>query len=105
MSFSLLSLPEWGSVAPEIVEAPLRVTVSRGSTAELSCRVRAYPKAVIVWQKNKEALPKDGRFIVSPDSNKLRILEAEPSDAGTYTCTATNSLGSAEAAILVVVKG
>ena len=58
-----------------------------------------------MWQKNKEILPEDGQFIISPDSNKLQIFQVDSDDAGPYTCTATNSLGSAEATIMVVVKG
>ena len=95
----------WPSVAPEIVKAPSPVTVLQGLTAVLSCKVRAYPKAVIVWRKNGKPLPQDGRFKVSSNSNKLQIFGAELSDAGAYTCTATNTLGSDEATIMVVVKG
>ena len=93
------------TVAPEIVQALTPVIVSEGSTAVLFCKARAYPKAVIVWRKNGEPLPRDGRFIVSRDSYRLRILDAEMRDIGAYTCKATNTLGSDEATILVEVRG
>ena len=103
---SLISVfSSWPTVAPEIVQAPSRVTVSEGSIAVLFCKVRAYPEAAIAWRKNGDSLPEDGRFIVSPDSYKLRIIDAVMSDAGAYTCTATNAHGSDETTILVEVKG
>lgn len=93
------------TVAPEIVQALSPVIVSEGSTAVLFCKARAYPKAGIVWRKNGEPLPRNGRFIVSRDSYQLRILDAEMRDTGVYTCKATNALGSDEATIVVEVRG
>ena len=102
---TLLCLHLTPTVAPEIVQALSPVIVSEGSTAVLFCKARAYPKAAIVWRKNGEPLPRDGRFIVSSDSYKLRILDAEMKDIGIYSCKATNALGSDEASILVEVRG
>jgi peroxidase len=92
------------SVRPSIIGVPTMLTVARQSTATLICNTRANPRAVIAWEKDGQPLPKTGRHIADPPSYKLRIFDVEPSDAGMYTCTVTNSLGSDRATISVVVR-
>ncbi|XP_071443400.1 titin isoform X2 [Hetaerina americana] len=82
---------------PPTFITPLRdIAVKSGGTARFECIVQAEPPPNILWSKN-------GRIIEnSPDHEihyrngvcRLTIPEAYPEDAGTYTCTATNMLGT-----------
>ncbi|XP_067676880.1 protein sidekick-2-like isoform X2 [Haliotis asinina] len=78
------------------------VTLNRGRTYDvnegtpllLTCTAQALPTATIQWKK--------GSAILSSKSvNKNR---AERADAGTYTCTATNSRGSATGTVAVTIN-
>nr|WOJ52303.1 peroxidase-like protein 6 [Halisarca dujardinii] len=91
-------------VKPTIINVPSMVTVARGSSTSLTCTARSNPKGVIVWEKDGRPLPQNGRFLADSNSYKLRIFDVEHSDAGMYTCTVTNQLGSDQATITVIVR-
>ncbi|XP_076385572.1 uncharacterized protein LOC105662897 isoform X4 [Megachile rotundata] len=87
---------------------PLRdIAVVSGQTARFECIVQAEPQPNILWSK-------DGRIIENSISYeihyrngvcRLTIVRAFPEDAGTYACTATNSLGSTVTSATLLVPG
>ncbi|XP_026674575.1 muscle M-line assembly protein unc-89 isoform X5 [Ceratina calcarata] len=87
---------------------PLRdIAVVSGQTARFECIVQAEPQPNILWSK-------DGRIIENSTSYeihyrngvcRLTVVRAFPEDAGTYACTATNSLGSTVTSATLQVPG
>ncbi|XP_048515729.1 titin isoform X3 [Athalia rosae] len=87
---------------------PLRdIAVVSGQTARFECIVQAEPPPNILWSK-------DGRIIENSGNNeiqyrngvcRLSIPRAYPEDAGGYSCTATNSLGSTSTSASLLVPG
>ncbi|XP_042183665.1 myosin binding protein Ca isoform X3 [Oncorhynchus tshawytscha] len=79
--------------------APLvdRVVVAGYSTA-ISCAVRAYPKAKIVWMKNKMIIGEDPKFLMQNNQGVLTLNIRKPGqfDGGKYSCKAINDLGEDE---------
>ncbi|VDN94770.1 unnamed protein product [Brugia pahangi] len=66
------------------------VTVVRGSSAEITCPVIAFPTARFSWTKDgKEFTTKDDRVNIKSDG-KILIDEVNEADKGVYECTATN---------------
>ncbi|XP_024080936.1 titin isoform X2 [Cimex lectularius] len=82
---------------PPMFITPLRdIAVISGQTARFECIVQAEPAPNIIWAK-------DGRLIEPSLTHdilfrngvcRLTLPQAFSYDAGTYTCTATNNLGS-----------
>ncbi|KAF4518527.1 hypothetical protein B566_EDAN004271 [Ephemera danica] len=87
---------------------PLKdIAATSGSTARFECIVQAEPPPNILWSK-------DGRIIENcPDRQmqyrngvcRLTIPQAFPEDSGSYTCTATNAVGSACSTATLLVPG
>lgn len=65
-----------------------------------------YPQPSIVWSKNGQELKtKDGMLIsYSHNHVRLELKNVNVKDAGRYTCTASNEVGSASSTADVVVK-
>ncbi|XP_012542170.2 titin isoform X3 [Monomorium pharaonis] len=82
--------------APIFITPLKDIAVVSGQPARFECIVQAEPQPNILWSK-------DRRIVENSDSHevqyrngvcRLTLLKALPEDAGTYSCTATNSLGS-----------
>ena len=65
--------------------------------AKFSCRVSALPKPEIQWLFNDKALKSSKKHKIRRDEDTctLSVRECSEEDAGTYTCRATNSEGTA----------
>ncbi|TRY60854.1 hypothetical protein DNTS_028282 [Danionella cerebrum] len=100
------------SIAPNITAGPSDSTVIDGMSVILHCETSGAPRPAITWQKGERVLASGSvqlpRFTLL-ESGSLLISPAHISDAGTYTCMASNSRGIDEAsADLVdqsVIKG
>ncbi|XP_065055989.1 roundabout homolog 3-like isoform X2 [Rhopilema esculentum] len=79
------------------------VTVNELETAELSCEVSGVPSPAVSWYKGSEGLPFSKRLLFKTPG-KIQILSAQKSDAGVYTCRASNTEGFAEENISLRVK-
>ncbi|OWF49966.1 hemicentin-2-like [Mizuhopecten yessoensis] len=81
---------------PGILTGPLSQTVLAGQTIVLRCDVIATPPASVVWTypHTGTAPPKD--VLVNPDGS-ITIQNINDFNQGTYTCSATNGLGTTTA--------
>jgi len=89
-------------IAPHLMEAPVGVTVNEGQTAVLKCTVDGHPPPKVTWSKIKSSLPV-GRYMIGP-STALIIRNVKPEDAGFYSCSAKNLLGSTNASAPLKVQ-
>lgn len=96
----LLAVTEPGSsntpaAAPVIVTPPSGASVAAGASFTLSVAATGTPAPVYNWFRN-------GLRVDGANGSSLTIANAQPSDAGTYTVTVTNSQGSVTSAGAVV---
>ncbi|KAJ8251409.1 hypothetical protein GJAV_G00221030 [Gymnothorax javanicus] len=94
------------SIAPHITAGPTNSAVIDGLSVILRCDTRGAPRPAITWQKGERILASGSvqlpRFTLL-ESGSLLINPAHMSDAGSYTCTASNSRGIDEASARLVV--
>ncbi|XP_061922536.1 neuronal cell adhesion molecule a isoform X12 [Entelurus aequoreus] len=77
--------------------------VLRGETLQLECIAEGLPTPDMSWQKDGGELP-TSRVSFLNYKKTLKISDVGEADAGDYTCTATNRLGTADHVIKVTVK-
>uniref|UniRef100_A0A9L0S915 Contactin 4 n=1 Tax=Equus caballus TaxID=9796 RepID=A0A9L0S915_HORSE len=81
-----------------------RVTLVKvGGEVVIECKPKASPKPVYTWKKGRDILRENERISISEDGS-LRIVNVTKSDAGSYTCIATNHFGTASSTGNLVVK-
>ncbi|XP_073073009.1 hemicentin-1 isoform X4 [Manis javanica] len=91
-------------VPPKIQRGHKLMKVQAGQRVDLPCNAQGMPLPVITWSKDGSAMLVDGvQHISSPDGT-LSINQAVLSDAGIYTCVATNIAGSDETEIALRVQ-
>jgi hypothetical protein len=74
--------------APVIMNHPQSMTVASGSTAQFSVTVAGVPDPTLQWYRN-------GSVVGGATGSTLMLAGILASDAGDYTVTATNDLGTA----------
>ncbi|KAM9846169.1 neuronal cell adhesion molecule a [Aulostomus maculatus] len=77
--------------------------VLRGEKLQLECIAEGLPTPDISWQKDGGDLS-DSRVTFYNFQKTLKISDVNESDAGNYTCKASNKLGTAHHTIMVTVK-
>ncbi|KAI1886586.1 hypothetical protein AGOR_G00197330 [Albula goreensis] len=94
------------SIAPNITAGPSDSTVIDGMSVILHCETSGAPRPAITWQKGERILASGSvqlpRFTLL-ESGSLLISPSHISDAGSYTCMASNSRGIDEASADLVV--
>ncbi|KAJ0001330.1 hypothetical protein NQD34_006350 [Periophthalmus magnuspinnatus] len=94
------------SIAPNITAGPVDSAVIDGMSVILHCETSGAPRPAITWQKGERVLASGSvqlpRFTLL-ESGSLLISPSHLSDAGTYTCMASNSRGIDEASADLVV--
>ncbi|KAM9843028.1 protein sidekick-2 [Aulostomus maculatus] len=94
------------SIAPNITAGPTDSAVIDGMSVILHCETSGAPRPAITWQKGERVLASGSvqlpRFTLL-ESGSLLISPSHLSDAGTYTCMASNSRGIDEASADLVV--
>merc|ERR1712142_131157 len=75
------------------------VTVQSPESAKIVCKVTGVPQPNISWFFNGKPVIVDSRFSETYERGEavLTIKTTKVSDAGVYTCAATNKMGSLEA--------
>uniref|UniRef100_A0A8C1W3T5 Sidekick cell adhesion molecule 1b n=1 Tax=Cyprinus carpio TaxID=7962 RepID=A0A8C1W3T5_CYPCA len=94
------------SVSPSFTTPPSDITVTDGASAVFTCETSGAPKPAIVWRKGSQVLASGTvqmpRFTLL-ESGGLRILPIMLSDAGNYTCLASNSEGLVNTTVALTV--
>ncbi|XP_006146418.1 WAP, Kazal, immunoglobulin, Kunitz and NTR domain-containing protein 1 [Tupaia chinensis] len=85
---------------PALYSSPSPQAVLVGGTASLNCDVRGHPPPAVTWEKQSQQRESQ---IMRPDRmygnvvvtirGQLVLYNAQPEDAGLYTCTARNAAG------------
>uniref|UniRef100_A0A672LAK0 Heparan sulfate proteoglycan 2 n=1 Tax=Sinocyclocheilus grahami TaxID=75366 RepID=A0A672LAK0_SINGR len=88
---------------PHVQVSPPRVEIHEGETLRLYCRAVGSPTPALTWKKRGGSLPPQAR-LERTDIGTLFVPNIRSSDAGTYLCVGTNTVGSSEAHIEVFVK-
>ncbi|XP_061169583.1 hemicentin-1-like [Saccostrea echinata] len=103
--------------APSVSFGSQSYTVITGNNVQLSCFVSATPAASgISW--TFQSASGGGSLTITPSTSgysivtsssltqsTLTVLSAQSNDGGTYTCTATNSVGTRSASVSLSVSG
>ncbi|XP_026997071.1 protein sidekick-2 isoform X1 [Tachysurus fulvidraco] len=94
------------SIAPNITAGPTDRSVIDGTSVILHCETSGAPRPAITWQKGERVLASGSvqlpRFTLL-ESGSLLVSPVHLSDAGTYTCMASNSRGIDEASANLLV--
>ncbi|XP_055275068.1 hemicentin-1 isoform X3 [Moschus berezovskii] len=91
-------------VPPKIQRGPKVMKVQVGQRVDIPCGAQGTPLPVITWFKGGSAVLVDGLQHISHPDGTLSIRQAVLSDAGIYTCAATNIAGSDETEITLHVQ-
>ncbi|XP_062236911.1 striated muscle preferentially expressed protein kinase-like isoform X3 [Platichthys flesus] len=96
----VVPVPEATTPAPPVFKRKLRkAAVGTGCDIRLRVSVAGFPKPSLSWYHNEEVLPPSE----AQDSGGLWIRDCRTSDAGVYTCVATNELGEASCSTVLAI--
>ncbi|XP_025060802.1 hemicentin-2 [Alligator sinensis] len=87
-------VPPWIAKDDHLGEyAVEEVKTKVNSTVTLECKTWAVPKPTIQWYKDGQLLGRDSHLQTLSDGQIIQISSTGVSDAGRYTCIATNPVG------------
>ncbi|XP_048210846.1 contactin-6 [Perognathus longimembris pacificus] len=91
--------------APDFSKNPIKKisAVQVGGDITIECKPSAFPRAAISWKRGPENLRQSKRVLLL-ENGSLKICNVTRSDAGSYTCVATNQFGIARNTGSLVVK-
>nr|XP_021501196.1 contactin-6-like [Meriones unguiculatus] len=91
--------------APDFSKKPIKKisVVQVGGDISIECKPNAFPKASISWKRGAETLRQSKRVFLLEDGS-LKICNVTRSDAGSYTCVATNQFGNGKSSGSLIVK-
>uniref|UniRef100_A0A673HD39 non-specific serine/threonine protein kinase n=1 Tax=Sinocyclocheilus rhinocerous TaxID=307959 RepID=A0A673HD39_9TELE len=96
-------------VPPEFVVPLSEVVCDRGDSVTLRCKICGQPKASVCWRgPDQSTLSNGGRYTLTHSETgevTLRISPAILDDSGTYTCIASNDVGSVTSSAYLRVLG
>ncbi|XP_063600047.1 hemicentin-1-like [Penaeus indicus] len=87
---------------PKVMPVQDQVLAASGDTAWLQCYAEGTPSPSITWLKEGKVEVAPMSFIEVEDGN-LKIHGVQRSDAGTYTCVASNVAGTSQANVVLEV--
>ncbi|XP_074550631.1 myosin light chain kinase, smooth muscle [Halichoeres trimaculatus] len=97
----------WGESPPKFITKPGRVFAKLGQTGKFSAKTTGRPQPKVTWLKGEAELQSCGRISVYERSGLhfLEIKDVCVEDEGSYTCSVTNSAGTATASATLSVQG
>uniref|UniRef100_A0A673HFY1 non-specific serine/threonine protein kinase n=1 Tax=Sinocyclocheilus rhinocerous TaxID=307959 RepID=A0A673HFY1_9TELE len=99
----------FAAVPPEFVVPLSEVVCDRGDSVTLRCKICGQPKASVCWRgPDQSTLSNGGRYTLTHSETgevTLRISPAILDDSGTYTCIASNDVGSVTSSAYLRVLG
>uniref|UniRef100_A0A672Q141 non-specific serine/threonine protein kinase n=1 Tax=Sinocyclocheilus grahami TaxID=75366 RepID=A0A672Q141_SINGR len=99
----------YDAVPPEFVIPLSEVVCDRGDSVTLRCKICGQPKASVCWRgPDQSTLSNGGRYTLTHSETgevTLRISPAILDDSGTYTCIASNDVGSVTSTAYLRVLG
>ena len=96
--------------APQIDSSPVDLTVLSGSSPSFTCTASGTPLPTISWQRGSGAISSGGQFTITESSDgsgvssTLAVSNVQLSDAGTYSCSASNSEGTVSSSFTLTVE-
>lgn len=83
------------------------VEEAEGNSFKLEGRVSGTQPLMVAWYKNNQEIYGSPKCELAFENNTILLLikNAEPADAGLYTCKVSNEAGSALCTSSVVIKG
>ena len=90
--------------APRVMLSPTEQTRDEGESTNFYCTAAGNPRPRVEWKFNGRELQSGFKHWIK-DDGELNITHLNYSDAGQYTCGATNILGSHQAAGNLTVRG
>lgn len=84
---------------PVFIRRLRKAAVGTGCDIRLRVSVVGFPKPSLTWYHNDDLLPPSE----AQDSGGLWIRDCHTSDAGLYTCVATNELGEASCSAVLAI--
>ncbi|XP_077377558.1 hemicentin-1 [Festucalex cinctus] len=76
------------------VEPVEPVTVVQGSLVTLTCEARGIPPPTLTWLKDGQPLSLHRNLLLDGQETRLQLPDVAPSEAGLYSCVASNQAGS-----------
>ena len=89
--------------APQVMLSPVKQTRDEGGNTTFNCTVGGNPTPAVEWRFKSRKLVSGAMYLINVGELVVRNLNY--SDAGQYTCHATNILGSSEATGNLSVRG
>lgn len=87
------------------VEPVEPVTVVQGSLVTLTCEARGVPPPTLTWIKDGQLLSLHRNLLLDGKETRLQLPDVAPSDAGLYSCVASNQAGSSTKSFNLTVLG
>ncbi|KAM7365659.1 hypothetical protein PAMP_016574 [Pampus punctatissimus] len=84
---------------PVFIRKLRKAAVGTGCDIRLRVSVAGFPKPSLAWYHNDNLLPPSE----AQDSGGLWIRDCHTSDAGLYTCTATNEMGETSCSAVLAI--
>ena len=91
--------------APQVMLSPAEQTRDEGEITGFYCTAGGNPRPRIEWTFKGSKLLSGSKHWIKDDRVELNIKHLNYSDAGQYTCVATNILGSHQASGNLTVRG
>lgn len=97
----------WSTVPPGVdhIEPVEPVTIVQGSLVTLSCEARGVPPPTLTWLKEGQPLSLHRNLLLDGQETRLQLPDVAPSDAGLYSCVASNQAGSSTKTFNLTVLG
>ncbi|XP_071495752.1 uncharacterized protein [Diadema antillarum] len=91
--------------APDFITPLESVVAPEGSTIRMECRITGSPTPEVKWTKDERYITETSRvrFLTEGDRRILLILQARPSDAGSYRISLSNQFGTSVSSATLLI--